>query len=266
MTTGYVGPRKVRGDFTVTNGAAADTIDISYSLTGLEPGATGGWHVHTGKSCATKGDPGGHYFGANDVKGPDPWTGVTYTADGTGAAQGVKKGVKGFTLASVMGNTVVVHDKVGSVKIGCGVVGMGGQGTAYVARYPEYTGGIGPVTGSFVVTEMGNGITARTPRRMVHARVAADHTPLRSRGASLASLSSLCRSKAAVGSLALLALLACFGFSLRPLQLQLPAFAEFLGQLRACWIGEIHSGRLAYAFRHLLRHQSSGLNVPPPWL
>ena len=96
-------------------------------LTGLEPSVTGGWHVHTGYSCASGSAVGGHYFDGLDA---DPWTAVNtnYQSDARGVAV-IDKLMPDFSLYSgaraVYGRDLVVHQQQASVKSGCGYLPMG---------------------------------------------------------------------------------------------------------------------------------------------
>ena len=59
------------------------------------------FHIHSGVSCATTSDPGGHYYDASsddDYMSSDPWT-TTYTSDASGAAT-IDISMDSFTLAS----------------------------------------------------------------------------------------------------------------------------------------------------------------------
>merc|ERR1719473_170212 len=69
-------------------------------FTGLQSGATGGWHVHTGSSCAeaagVDGDGPPHY-GDTRPSGSDPWASSTYTANGNGVAE-IDQAMAGFSM------------------------------------------------------------------------------------------------------------------------------------------------------------------------
>ena len=114
-------------------------IIFTGSLTGLEDGVTGGFHIHAGTSCDTAESQGGHYY-ENTVAGcdiaTDPWKpeyDATYTSTDQGEAApsnynpGLKVGTVPFTLGSdpnecgVAGHAVVVHAADGK-RIGCGVL------------------------------------------------------------------------------------------------------------------------------------------------
>ena len=112
-------------------------------LTGLEPSATGGWHVHAGFSCGSSYGPSGHYF-----DGTDPWLTTSYSSNSLGVAM-IDESMSGFSLHRtwpVYGRSVVVHLSAGSgsTRAGCGVIGA--TASAYPAavmsfdQYPGYTG------------------------------------------------------------------------------------------------------------------------------
>ena len=94
-------------------------VRIAGTLAGLAPSSGGGWHVHSGYTCADADGVFGHYF----TRGADPWV-TTYTADAQGVAQ-IDETMDGFTLHAqdsqpVFGRTVVVHESDGD-RGGCGV-------------------------------------------------------------------------------------------------------------------------------------------------
>ena len=113
-------------------------IIFTGSLTGLEDGVTGGFHIHAGTDCAPA-NQGGHYFeGTVPACGvaTDPWTptyDATYTSTDQGEAApsnynpGLKVGSVPFTTSAddsecgVAGHTVIVHASDGT-RIGCGVL------------------------------------------------------------------------------------------------------------------------------------------------
>ena len=57
-----------------------DGIKIEGTAVGLPGSTSGGFHIHSGVSCDTTDDPGGHYY---DGMSDDPWT-TTYTSDASG--------------------------------------------------------------------------------------------------------------------------------------------------------------------------------------
>jgi hypothetical protein len=83
--------------------------------------ASGGLHIHSGRSCDTPEGVGGHYW--SDLSVSDPWVTTTYAGDGTNA-KGSFVVNSGYTYGSNVGRTVVVHNGSGE-KIACGIL----QGT-----------------------------------------------------------------------------------------------------------------------------------------
>ena len=79
---GYTGGREVRGLLAVED--AEGGLRTHGTIVGLEPSQTGGWHIHSGYSCAetpaglTTGAVGGHYFEDSRFESlqpdNDPWT------------------------------------------------------------------------------------------------------------------------------------------------------------------------------------------------
>ena len=59
-------------------------VQLRGTLSGLPASTSGRWHVDSGYSCDDAAGVFGHYFAAG---GADPWTGVSYTSDGSGVAQ-----------------------------------------------------------------------------------------------------------------------------------------------------------------------------------
>merc|ERR1712195_88390 len=95
----------------------SSTIDLDYDLTGVEPNAAGGLHIHIGTTCADASLVSGHYY-ATDA---DPWTSMTGVANGAGAVSGTVPPVAaGLGFDAIVDHTIVVHDSLG-IRIGCGV-------------------------------------------------------------------------------------------------------------------------------------------------
>lgn len=106
------------GAFTVAGTATVSLVTgqrLDFALTGADP-AGGGIHIHTGTTCATAGDVGGHYFG--DTLDADPWGAAGVYS---GAATGSVSVASATSLASVEGKAVVIHDSAGA-RIGCGLL------------------------------------------------------------------------------------------------------------------------------------------------
>merc|ERR1712166_1509094 len=118
---GYAGSVNLAGTVKATATGMdhfSSTIDLDYQLTGAEPLAHGGIHIHTGTTCADASLVSGHYF----ATASDPWsTTTTYQADGIGAVTGTIAGVAaGLGFNAITDHTIVVHDSAGA-RIGCGV-------------------------------------------------------------------------------------------------------------------------------------------------
>jgi Cu/Zn superoxide dismutase len=117
---GYAGPLSPAGRVDVEP-AGSSAIRVSFNLSGLEPSVSGGLHIHSGTSCASASEVGGHYYDPRAVA-TDPWT-TTYTSDGDGKAVGSFVVTTGYSAEEDNGHAVVVHAQDGSVRIGCGVLG-----------------------------------------------------------------------------------------------------------------------------------------------
>ena len=107
-------------------------------LTGLEASQTGGWHVHSGFSCASKWGVGGHYFPGMQT---DPWLVTKYTSNALGVARFTEE-VADITLhrtRPVYGRAVVVHLSAlqNGARAGCGVIG-GATASAYPGVVPAF--------------------------------------------------------------------------------------------------------------------------------
>ena len=105
-------------------GAPEPLITMSGLLTGLGgtiPAGAGGWHIHTGFTCAVAEEVGGHYFPAMPT---DPWNAVTYGPSDAQGVANIRKSMAGFSLSGtnpVLGRAVVVHD-VDGARVGCGLI------------------------------------------------------------------------------------------------------------------------------------------------
>ena len=160
---GYTGGREVRGLLAVED--AEGGLRTHGTIVGLEPSQTGGWHIHSGYSCAETSAVGGHYYDA----APDPWNigNTFYEADANGAAQ-IDKTMPSFSMhlrdvLPVYGRTVVVHLASDSkVKPACGVIGGAVGVTAAVAfteQFPAYAGDYSSVRAAAHVTESDGTLT-----------------------------------------------------------------------------------------------------------
>jgi len=120
---GYEGDLTVKGKVRIYF-EAASMKKVRFRLAGLEANCENcGIHVHSGTSCDTDEEVGGHYW--NDKKvDPDPWTttgGAVYTSEGDGKVAGSFPLVTGYPKRANKGHAVVVHSKDGT-RIGCGTI------------------------------------------------------------------------------------------------------------------------------------------------
>ncbi len=115
-------------------------------ISGLEPAAEGGWHVHTGFTCDAATLVGGHFF---PTGGTDAWLQTRWASDADGVAE-LREVVPGYGLTrdgalrglggptAVLGRTVVVHDASGA-RVACGVIEPAhGLPVRSPERYPGY--------------------------------------------------------------------------------------------------------------------------------
>jgi Cu/Zn superoxide dismutase len=132
------------GTLEVKHVDGANLLQITGVITGLEPGLTGGWHIHTGYTCTVEAgeDPnwhvGGHYYPTMAI---DPWFDVRYTADSRGVFQ-ASLTIKDFSLTGlhpVMGRAIVIHD-AGGVRVGCGLIEPSFGEIVHFGPYPGYAG------------------------------------------------------------------------------------------------------------------------------
>ena len=101
---------------------AGDDIAVSVAIADGPLGpAAGGAHIHSGTTCASADDVGGHYF---EGMADDPWT-TTYDAyDSTTAGAATFDVAGGFTLDGdypVEGRAFVIHNEAGT-RVGCGLL------------------------------------------------------------------------------------------------------------------------------------------------
>lgn len=135
---GYTGPNAAVSS-TVTVTANGDDLRISATVSGLPASTTGGFHIHSGSSCAAASEVGGHWYNnsASQVCGrdgscsptarDDPWLGSreSYTSDAAGSAHvsiHLRQSQLGFDPVGMVGKTVVVHSA--TAKIACGVLAV----------------------------------------------------------------------------------------------------------------------------------------------
>ena len=148
---GYSGANNVKVVASMRDEGAS--LRIQAYLSGLEPSATGGIHVHSGFTCSSDGAvTGGHYVGGLPA---DPWT-TTYTSDASGAAF-VDLTVADFSLEGtrpVAGRTLVVHLS-GGTRAACGIITPSLGEVASIGTYPGLTG---PARGMVLVHPTSTGI------------------------------------------------------------------------------------------------------------
>eukprot|EP01052_Picozoa_sp_SAG31_P030559 SAG31_NODE_3144_length_4625_cov_3.108926_5_plen_435_part_00 len=101
-----IGPRRWSGE-------AQEWYDLAYAFDGVDE--SGGLHIHSGASCASDAEVGGHFWDSMSIS-TDPWVSVLYKGN-----SGRAKYSCGYSLAEVVGHTLVVHDSDGT-KIGCGII------------------------------------------------------------------------------------------------------------------------------------------------
>ena len=166
----YSGSSTVKG-MLVLGGGATGGLNVLGSVSGLAPSTTGGWHVHSGVTCASVQSVFAHYW---PEMATDPWLTVTYTTDERGVATissattpETVTALAGFSpqaRRAVDGRTLVVHDPAPSAaRAGCGAIGslpddpmvaamvggggmgggMGGSGNGIIGLLQAYTSAIG---------------------------------------------------------------------------------------------------------------------------
>merc|ERR1719517_208724 len=157
---GYTGAAGV-GTSTVTGKADHNSLTLEYDLNGLDTAVadyTGGIHIHSGYSCATAGEVGGHWW---DASVADPWF-TTYTVTaGASTSSGsftITATALGYSPLTMVGHTLVVHAADGS-RIGCGVLTIIVEASTAIATYPEYTGAAGVGTSTVTVIADLNSLT-----------------------------------------------------------------------------------------------------------
>ena len=141
---------QVRGMLSMTSSATGPPqLRIWGILSGLQPGSTGGWHIHSGFGCTQSSDsytlqeyPAGHFYPGLDDVG-DPWIPVKYYTDANGVAI-VDYTIDDFTVApghlrTVTGRSVVVHDTDGN-RVACGLITPYAVGEADAVAISQYPG------------------------------------------------------------------------------------------------------------------------------
>merc|ERR1719343_608867 len=98
-----------------------DTACVANAGDGVKNGC--GIHIHTGTSCASADDVGGHYYN-NASLSEDPWLPVVYVAASDGSSDG-SEGVEvitGLSITDIKGRVMVVHQLESGARIACGVI------------------------------------------------------------------------------------------------------------------------------------------------
>ena len=114
---GYTGDLVVNGTIGVF--ASSTGIEVVGTVVGLTTTTSGGIHIHSGVSCDSADDVGGHYY---DDMTSDPWTTMWYS-DANGVAS-ISFTLDDFSLGGdypVAGRAVVVHDDDGT-RVACGLL------------------------------------------------------------------------------------------------------------------------------------------------
>jgi len=112
---------------TVILGFVDTKVSIAYALSDVDDQCTSagtsanscGIHIHSGDSCATNDDVGGHYYASTIVS--DPWTNAVFVSSGTDAT-GTLQVEFGQTYTNSMGKAFVVHDSTGA-RASCNRIG-----------------------------------------------------------------------------------------------------------------------------------------------
>jgi Cu/Zn superoxide dismutase len=113
----------------IDEAAVIDTVALSWELQGVDDacpigsGNVCGIHIHTGTSCDTAEEVGGHFYNTDEVS-EDPWTAVRYSsANGVTTSSDTTEVAIGFDRSSIIGRAVVVHNSVGAgERIACGII------------------------------------------------------------------------------------------------------------------------------------------------
>jgi len=133
---GYSGNFSVEGTMTIDGILDANSTAgqiLKWSLTGLDTACVAnapsnvkngcGIHIHTGTSCASADDVGGHYYN-NASLSEDPWLPVVYVAASDGSSDrsvGVEV-ITGLSIADIKDRVMVVHQLESGARIACGVI------------------------------------------------------------------------------------------------------------------------------------------------
>lgn len=104
-------------------------------------------HIHSGVSCDTHAQVGGHLWAP--FTGPDPWNAAFFTADDQGERIASWEIDFGYSVAQTIGHAVVIHNATGA-RVFCGIItstdasseGSVDYETAVMSKYPTYAGNL----------------------------------------------------------------------------------------------------------------------------
>jgi len=78
-----------------------------------------GLHIHLGKTCTNATEIAGHYY--DNSTGVDPWLQAMYISNNKGDADGATTVNYGYTYATSVGRSVIVHDQNGT-RMACALI------------------------------------------------------------------------------------------------------------------------------------------------
>ena len=149
---GYKGSLAITGQVNLTTDKGV--VGLSWSLAGTEKECGGktsrigsgvanacGLHIHTGMTCSTHNDVGGHFFHSGSHG--DPWARSVYVSGSLGnpwASIGSTSFQIGAGMEEIVGHAFVVHDHTGG-RVACGLI-------QFPKAPPAKSGAV--ATGSFV--------------------------------------------------------------------------------------------------------------------
>jgi hypothetical protein len=113
VATGYIYEEN-EGHAVVVHAQGGDLVGC-----GVLAEATGGIHIHSGLSCDTDSEVGGHYWMPSDAR--DPWNNLTYTTRLPSTA-GSTVVDSGYPIDMNTNHAVVVHSAIDGSRILCGVL------------------------------------------------------------------------------------------------------------------------------------------------
>jgi len=122
------------------------SVTVMYDLVDADPlcetpgtGNSCGLHIHAGTSCFTNAEVLGHYY--LDTMPEDPWAGISFTSNATGASSGRVTVDFGYGYDATKGKVFVSHYQDAS-RATCNVIGGYGYRLDSPDVYPGYTGGL----------------------------------------------------------------------------------------------------------------------------